>query len=118
VLVGAWAGVRAREDRGGGLTAELVHRELRVGPAAECVCAVLDERLDERAVLVQRRPVEGGVLLEGERQLGAALELHKECAERTEREGPEGRIQLWSTHDHDFDYAVLGSSPVWHRGHQ
>jgi hypothetical protein len=46
------------------------------------VRAGLDERLDEGPVLVERRAVVGGVLLEGEREVGAAFQIREQCAER------------------------------------
>jgi hypothetical protein len=27
-------------------------------------------------------------------------------------------MKLWSAHDHELTYAVFGSSPLWHSGHQ
>ena len=118
VLVGARAGVRAREDRGRGLAAELVHCKLRVGSSPERVRARLDERFDEGPVLVERRPVVGAVLLESERQVGAALQLLEQRTERAEAKSPETVEQLRSAHDHNCAYAVFGSSPFWHSGHQ
>ena len=108
----------AREDRGRGLAAELVHRKLRVGSSSERVRARLDERFDERPVLVERRPVVGAVLLEGERQVGAALQLLEQRTERAEAKSPKTVEELRSAHDHNCAYAVFGSSPFWHSGHQ
>jgi len=45
----------AGEDRGRGLADELLDGELRVGTDSERVRAVLDERLDEGPVFVERR---------------------------------------------------------------
>ena len=118
MLVGARARVRAREDRGRGLAAQLVDRELRVGPSSKHVRARLDERLDEWPILVERGPVVGVVLLEGERQVGAALQIGEQRTERAEAESPEGVEELRSAHDHGSAYAVFGSSPFWHPGHQ
>ena len=75
VLVGARAGMCAREDRRRGLAPELVDGELCVGTSSQRVRVRLDERLDERSVLVERGPVVGAVLLEGEREIGAAFQL-------------------------------------------
>ena len=118
MLVRPRAGVRAREDRGRRLATELVHRKLRVGSAPERVRARLDERFDEGPVLVERRPVVGAVLLESERQVGAALQLLEQRTERAEAKSPETVEQLRSAHDHNCAYAVFGSSPFWHSGHQ
>ena len=118
IFTRARTSMRAREDRGGRLAQQLVDRELRVGSRSQRVCAVLDERLHERAVLVERRLRVGGVLLEGERQLGAALDLREQRAERPEAESPQSVVQLRSAHGHDCAYAVCGSSPLWQVGHQ
>jgi hypothetical protein len=37
---------------------------------------------------------------------------------RAERKGPQALVKLWSAHDHELTYAVFGSSPLWHPGHQ
>jgi len=73
--------------------------------------ARFDERLDERPVLVERGPVVRGVLLEGERKVGATVELLEQRAEGAEAKGPETVEELWSAHDHNCAYAVFGSSP-------
>jgi len=75
VVVGARSGMCSREDRRGGLAPELVDGELRIRTSSQRVRVRLDERLDERSVLVERRPVVGAVLLEGEREVGAAFKL-------------------------------------------
>jgi hypothetical protein len=51
------------------------------------------------------------VLLEGEREISAAVQLLEESAERAEAKGPETVEELRSAHDHNCAYAVLGSSP-------
>ena len=118
VVVGARTRVCAREDRRRGLAPKLVDGELCVWTSAQRVRARLDERLDERPVLVERRPVVGAVLLEGEREVGAAFQLLQKRTERAEGKGPQGLMKLWSAHDHELTYAVFGSSPLWHSGHQ
>ena len=110
--------MRLRVDGGGRLAEQLLDGELCVRPLSERVRAVLDERLHERAVLVQRRLGVGGVLFEGERQLGAALDLREQRAERPEAESPQSGEQVRSAHGHDSAYAVFGSSPLWQCGHQ
>ena len=60
----------------------------------------------------------GGVLLECERQLGAALDVREQRAEGAETESSQRFVQLRSAHDHEFGYAAGGSSPLWHSGHQ
>ena len=54
-------------------------REMPVG-------ARLDEGADERAVLVERRPVRRGVLGEGDRNVGSGLDLGAQLEERAEAE--------------------------------
>lgn len=108
----------AREDRRRRLAQQLVDGELRVGPLAQRVRPVLDERLDERSVLVQRRLCVGGVLLERERKLRPTLDVREQRAEGAEAESPQRRVELRSAYDHNCAYAVAGSSPFWHAGHQ
>ena len=72
---------------------------------------LLDEAADERPVLVERGAAAGRVLLEGEREISAAVQLLEESAERAEAKGPETVEELRSAHDHNCAYAVLGSSP-------
>src|SRR4029079_13522491 len=108
----------AREDRSSGLATQPLDCELRVGPSPQEVCAPLYERLEERAVFVERRPVVRVVLLERERKIGAAFQILKEGTERAQTEGPESFEQLRSAHDHGSAYAVFGSSPLWQSGHQ
>jgi hypothetical protein len=111
VVVGSRAGVRSREVRRCGLAAELVHRKLGVRPLSKRVRARFDERFHERPVLVERRSVVRGVLLEGEREVVATVQLLEEGAERTEAKSPETVEEVRSAHDHNCAYAVLGSSP-------
>ena len=118
VLVGARPRMCTREDRRCGLAPELVDGELCIRTSSQRVCVRLDERLDERSVLVERRPVVGAVLLEGEREIGAAFQLLQKRTERAESKGPQGLVKLRSAHDHELTYAVFGSSPLWHSGHQ
>ena len=61
------ARVRTREDRGGVLALQLLDGDSRVLVPRELVRTRLHERAHERPVLVQRRTVERGVLLERER---------------------------------------------------
>jgi len=84
--------VSAREDARGRLAAQVVHGESRVLAGGERGCARLEERTDERAVLVERGTPELRVLLEGEREVGAAVELRAEHAEGSEAEATEGAM--------------------------
>ena len=78
----------AREDRRGRLAEQLLDYDLRVGSLAQHVRAMLDERLDERAVLVERGLRVRDVLLERELQLGAAVDVAEQRAERPQAERP------------------------------
>ena len=115
-----------REDRRGRLAAEVVDRVARVGQAAQRRRLLLDEAADERPVLVERGPAAGRMLLEGERQLGAAL--GRECREA---ERAQGLIEVRCAERHRSDYAARGLSPTrserpgrragspgWQAGHQ
>ena len=54
------------------LAPELVEGDQRVVAAAQPRCALLDEAANERPVLVERGAFPEGVLVEGEREVGAA----------------------------------------------
>ena len=92
LFIRALTGVRAGEDPRGRLAAQVVHGQSRVLADRERGGARLEEGADERAVLVERGPSERRVLLEGEREVGAALELRAEHAERSEAEATEGAM--------------------------
>ena len=108
--------MRAREDRRRRLAPQLLERDRRVFPLRELRAAGVDVRADERAVLVERWPAARAVLLEGERDLRALLDLLREEAERTQAEGPEHAVER--RRSHTPRYAPGGSSPLWHPGHQ
>src|SRR4051794_14342495 len=103
---------RAREDRRGGLTLQIVDRIACVGQPPQRRRLLLDERAHERAVLVQRRPLARRVLLERERHLRAALGREGAEAERT------GRFVEVRRAQHAVNYERRGSSPAWQLGHQ
>src|SRR3954452_19012457 len=107
-----------REDRRGRLPQQLLDRELCVGALAQRVRTLLDERLDERPVLVQGGLLERGVFLERERKVGALFDLREQRAEGPEAEGPKGGEELRSAYGHACAYAVGGPSPLWQPGHQ
>ena len=69
-----------------------------VSPLREPAGAFLEEGTDERAVLVQRRAADRAVLLERERQLGAALELGTEHAKGAQAEGAQRSMKGGSPH--------------------
>src|SRR5207245_7054674 len=94
--------MRAREDRRRRLALEVVDRDARVLATREPVRTNLDERADERTVLVQRRPVERRVLLEGERDVGAVVDVPEQSAKGAEAEAAERAIQVRSTHGTGF----------------
>src|SRR6185436_5226904 len=104
VLTRTCARVRAREDRRGRLSAELLERQPGVLAGGKLVLAWLDERANEWLELVQRRPAALDVLFEGERELGALLELTPEQDERPEREPAEERIEMGCAHGHASGY--------------
>ena len=101
-----------REDRRRRLARELLEREPGVLAPAQQRLALLDEAADERAELVERRPAALDVLLEGERELGALLELAAEHDERAEDEATEERVEMGRAHGHGFPYAAGGASPL------
>jgi hypothetical protein len=101
-----------REDRRGGLVLQVLDRVARIGQAAQRRRLLLDERAHERPVLVQRRAAASRMLLEGERDLRAALGRERREAERAQR-----LVQVRGA-NHVSCYAPGGSPPFWHPGHQ
>ena len=75
-----------REDRGRRLMAELVESDADVLAFAQERLSLLDERSNERPSVIERRPRTRDVLVEGERDLGARLELATQHDERAEDE--------------------------------
>ena len=94
VLADPLVGVRAREDARGRLVLERREGLARVLAQGEPPGPLLDEGADERPVLVERRAVRARVLLERDREVGAALELEAEVEERAEAEPAERREEL------------------------
>ena len=90
----------AGEDRRCGLPLELLESDQRVVPAAKSRGALLDERADERAVLVEGRAAGMFVLDERNGQLAAVVELTQEIREGTEGEPAERRIEVRSANCH------------------
>jgi len=90
----------AGEDRSCRLALELLERDQRVVPAAKPRGALLDERADERSVLVEGRAAGMFVLDERNGQLAAVVELAQEIRERTESEPAKGRIEVRSANCH------------------
>src|SRR5262249_24771804 len=111
VLPRARACMRAREDCRRRLPHQLLDGELRIGALPQGVRPVLDVRLHQRAVLVQRGLRVRGVFLEGEGQLVAALDVGEQRAKGSEAESSQRLVQVRSTYRHDFAYAAAGSSP-------
>ena len=85
-LVGRDTFVCAREDPRRRLALQVVHRRAHVVARVETVDARFDEAADERAVLVERRAAVRAVLLEGEREVGARVEIAVEGGEGAEAE--------------------------------
>ncbi len=118
--------MRAREDRGRRLPLEVVDRVPRIREPAKRRRLLLDERAHERPVLVERRPVRRRVLLEGERDLRAALGCEGSQAERAQ-----GFVEVRSSQRHarllragrPLSYPVPGTKVPgtghdWQPGHQ
>ena len=111
VLGRARACMSLREDRRRRLTSQLLEREESVLARAKHRLALLDERPHERTELVERGPGALDVLLEGERELGALLEVAAEHDERAEDEAAEQRIEMRCAYDHDSPYGSCARSP-------
>jgi hypothetical protein len=113
--------MRLREDPRGGLVLERGERLLRIVPTAEAVGTGLDERANQRTVLLERGPVRAGVLLERDRDVRARLQVPAELEEGTETKGPQGVEEIRGAkaggHAHPR-YAPRGSVPAWQAGHQ
>ena len=105
-------GVGTGEDGCGRFALQLLERDQRIVASAKPRCALLDERPHERPVLVQRRPPAVLVLHEGDRQLGALVELAEQIGERAEHEPAEGVLEMRSANGHGFGYAPAARIPV------
>ena len=66
----------------------------------------------ERPKLVQSGPLPLDVLLEGERELGALLELAPEDDERAEGEATKQRIEMRRASGHGFGYVPGRPTPA------
>jgi hypothetical protein len=99
------------------LTAELLDRDPGVGQRSSRSARV-HVRAHERSVLVERGLAARGVLLEGERNLGAALHVPHQERKPREAEAAERAVQVGRACGHACDYAPDGSFPVWQPGHQ
>lgn len=99
------------EDRSRRLAPKLVDGDARILSGAQCGLALLDEGANQGSELVQRGPSALDVLLEGERKLGAFLELATEDDERSEDETSKERVEMRRAHGHVSGYAVAGTSP-------
>jgi hypothetical protein len=93
--------MRSREDRRCRLPLKLTDGEPRVLSGGEDFLVLLDECTDERLQLVERRAAALDVLLEGERQLSALLQLAPEQYERPEYEAAEERVEVRGPRGHD-----------------
>ena len=71
---------------------------LHVDPREEPLGPRLDEAAHERAVLVERRSAVRAVLLEGEREVDAVLELAREDGEGAEAEATERVVEVRRAH--------------------
>src|SRR5439155_23257810 len=106
-VLGASAHVRASVDSGGGLATQHIDSKSGVAQREQPPTPRLDVTADERTVLVERRPPTSVVLLEGDLDLGARLDVADEKRECAEAEPAEGRMQLRSAHTPG--YALLGT---------
>ncbi|MEX2613208.1 MAG: hypothetical protein WD380_06505, partial [Gaiellaceae bacterium] len=97
--------MRTGENRSSRLATQLFERKTSVLAATQDRLALFDERTNERPKLVQSRALPLDMLLEGERQLGALLEIPPEDDEGTEDEATQQWIEMRRTHGHDFRYA-------------
>ena len=100
------------------LAAELLDRDPGVGQRSEPLRARVHVRAHERSILVERGLAARGVLLEGERNLGAALHIPRQERKPREAEAAKRAVQVGRAYGHACDYAPDGSFPVWHPGHQ
>ena len=96
-----------REDRRCRLPSQVVDCVAGVGQPTQRRRLLFDEAAHERAVFVERRALTRRVLLEGERQLGAAL--GRECRE-TER--AQGLIEVRCPMRHGASYEARSRSPT------
>ena len=91
-LVGAHlrSRVRAREDGGRGLAAQLIEGEAGIGEREQPSCTTLHVVAGQRPVLVERGPVARGVRVERKRELVAVRQLAREERERAQAEPAQG----------------------------
>ncbi len=106
------AGVCLGEDRRRRFTTQLLDGEPYVLARAQHRLALLDERSDQRPQLVQCRPAPLDVLFEGERELGALLELPPEDDEGSEDESAQEWVEMRRANGHASRYAASGASPA------
>src|SRR5205814_7281409 len=88
----------AGENRRSRLAPKLGDRELRIGAFLQRRAPLLDERAQQRAVLVQRGPLRPTMLLEGERNLGAGVHFTRERGEAPQAEAAQSVMQRRRTH--------------------
>ena len=110
--------MRGSEHGGGGLAFQLVDREARIGEPRESRRSGLDIRAHQGPVLVERGPIARGVLLEGERDLLAHLDLAAEHGKSRQAKAAQGAVQVGRTHGHVSAYDFGVASPLWQVGHQ
>jgi hypothetical protein len=108
VLGGLSPDMGSREDRGGRLALQLLERDQSIVPTAKPRGALLDERPDERPVLVEGRAGPMLVLDERDGEVGAVVELAEQERERSKDEAPQGRVEVWSSRSHATVYAFDG----------
>jgi hypothetical protein len=97
---------------------KLLQCRKRIGEGREPRRTRFDVVPDERPVLVQRACA-AVVLLEDERDVGAAVDVTCEQREARKREQAERTVQMRRAYGHTYRYALGSSFPAhWHVGHQ
>ena len=106
------AGERAGEERGGGLARELLEGERARRAGRRGDRRGLDEREDQRPELVEGRAAARLVLLEGERHVGAAVDLALEQREGGEAVEPQRGMQVRRPMRHPSELRGGGVTPA------
>jgi hypothetical protein len=87
-----------------------------VGQLHQLLRTLLDEAAHQRPILVQRGPARGGMLLEGEGNLGAVRDIDLQLGEGSEAKEAQRVIEVRSANCHVSSYAVGASTPAFRAG--
>jgi hypothetical protein len=98
LLLAALGGMRGRVYAGGRLAGQLLDRDPRVRERAEPVRPCLDVGAQQGPVLVEPTRM----LLEGERDLVAGLDVRGQEGERSQAEAAQAFVQVRGAHGHDL----------------